>query len=113
MTITDLQVRKLDKAFDHFDVDRDDMVERADFAELGARFLLGFGHERTTTRSRDLIEHFDQVWFALARQIGIDEESSLTRPEFREGMDAAFITGGRFAQVLRPAARAVIRLCDT
>ncbi len=113
MTISDLQVRKLDKAFDHFDVDRNELIERADFAELGARFLLGFGHEPTTTRSRDLIEHFDQIWFSLAGQIGADEEGSLTRPQFRESMDAAFIQGPRFAQVLRPAARAVVRLCDT
>jgi len=109
MTITDLQVRKLDKAFDHFDVDRDEMIERADFAELGARFLLGFGHEPTTTRSRDLIEHFDQIWLALAET----GTGSLSRPEFREGMAAAFIQGNQFAQVLRPAARAVVRLCDT
>jgi Ca2+-binding EF-hand superfamily protein len=109
MTITDLQARKLDKAFDHFDVDRDEMIERADFAELGARFLLSFGQEPTTSRSRDLLEHFDQVWVALAGT----GAGSLSRPEFREGMEVAFIQGNRFAQVLRPAARAVVRLCDT
>lgn len=113
MTITDLQVRKLDKAFDHFDLDRNELVERADFAELAARFLLGFGHEPATNKSKDLIDQFDQIWLALAGQIGVDEEGSLTRPEFREGMDAVFITGDRFAEVLRPAARAVVRLCDT
>lgn len=110
MTITDLQARKLDRAFDHFDVDRDDLIARGDFAELGTRFLLGFGHQPSSERGQNLIEQFDQIWFVLATELGAD---SLTRTDFRTGMDAAFISGNKFSPVLRPVARAVIRLCDT
>jgi Ca2+-binding EF-hand superfamily protein len=113
LTISDLQARKLDRAFDHFDIDRDEQIERGDFAELGARFLLGFGHQEGTGRGRDLIDHFDQIWWALATQLDTDEGGSLSRQEFRSGMDAAFISGNKFPQILRPAARAVIRLADT
>ncbi|HXA60240.1 MAG TPA: hypothetical protein VNW94_13865, partial [Streptosporangiaceae bacterium] len=94
MTITDLQARKLDRAFDHFDVDRDDLIERGDFAELGTRFLLGFGHEPSSERGQNLIEQFDQIWFALATEVGAD---SLTRTDFRAAMDAAFISGNKFS----------------
>lgn len=113
MTITDLQARKLDRAFDHFDLDRNEQIERGDFAELGARFLLGFGHQAASSRGQDLIEHFDRIWWALATQLDTDERGSLSREEFRSGMDAVFISGNKFPMVLRPAARAVVRLADT
>lgn len=113
MTISDLQARKLDRAFDHFDLDRDEQIERGDFAELGARFLLGFGHQSTSGRGRDLIEHFDRIWWALATQLDTGDGGTMSREEFRQGMDAVFINGNKFPMVLRPAARAVIRLADT
>lgn len=112
MTITDLQVRKLDRAFDHFDLDRDEQIERGDFADLGARFLLGFGHQEESSRGRDLIDHFDQIWWTLTTELDTDARAGISREEFRTSMDAAFISGNKFPQVLRPVARAVIRMAD-
>lgn len=113
MTVTNLQRRKLDRAFDHFDLDRDEQIQRGDFAELGARFLLCFGHDESSGRGRDLIDHFDQIWWSLATQLGTAETGRLTRGDFRQGMEEAFIHGNKFPIVLRPAARAVIRLADS
>ncbi|GAB3679102.1 hypothetical protein GCM10027589_49360 [Actinocorallia lasiicapitis] len=112
MVTTDLQARKLDRAFDHLDVDRDGIIERDDLVSLGARFLLGFGEPPTSSRGRALLDRFDQLWAALLSRLDLDADCRITRSEFRRGMAAAFIHGPDYEQVFRPAAQAVAHLCD-
>ncbi|GAA3215441.1 EF-hand domain-containing protein [Actinocorallia longicatena] len=113
MVTTELQDRKLDRAFEHLDVDRDGVIERDDLVGLGARFLLGFGEPPTSIRGRALLDNFDTVWSALLSRLDMEADSRISREEFHRGMAAAFIHGPDWEPAFRPAAQAVARLCDT
>ncbi|MDX6743242.1 EF-hand domain-containing protein [Actinocorallia sp. A-T 12471] len=112
MSTSELQDRKLDRAFDHLDVNRDGMVDREDLAGLGARFLIGFGEPPTSSPGRTLLESFDLVWAAVMSRLDLDADSRIGRDQFRRGMAEAFIVGPDYEPVLRPANQAVARICD-
>ncbi|SEL17646.1 EF-hand domain-containing protein [Nonomuraea pusilla] len=108
----DLLNHKLDRAFDHIDANGRGLVAREDLLGLGARILVGFGESPTSVTGKSLVESFDGIWSALTGVLGHDVDASLTRDEFREGMAAAFVTGGHYEPVFRPATVAVAELCD-
>ncbi|MEO5875149.1 MAG: EF-hand domain-containing protein [Streptosporangiaceae bacterium] len=112
MSTTELQDRKLDRAFDHLDADRDDVIARDDLVGLGARVLLGFGEPPTSVRGRTLLDNFDQMWAALLARLDLDGDHRISREEFRRGMAAAFIDGPDYEPAFRPAAQALARMCD-
>jgi len=108
----DLLNHKLDRAFDHIDAGGEGVVEREDLLGLGARILVGFGESPTSVTGASLVDSFDGIWAALARALGRDEDLDMTREDFRKGMTTAFVEGGQYDAVFRPAAVAVARLCD-
>ncbi|MCK2220587.1 EF-hand domain-containing protein [Actinomadura sp. ATCC 31491] len=108
----DLLNHKLDRAFDHIDANGNGVVERADLLGLGARILVGFGESPTSVTGASLVESFDGIWATLARTLERDGDSGIARPDFRTAMTAAFVTGGHYDPVFRPATVAVAELCD-
>lgn len=108
----DLLKHKLDRAFDHIDAEGKGVVEREDLLGLGARLLVGFGESPTSVTGDRLVAGFDGIWAELAGALGRDPDSVLTRAEFRAGMAAAFVEGGRYDEAFHPAAVAVAELCD-
>jgi Ca2+-binding EF-hand superfamily protein len=112
MPTSELQGRKLDRAFDHLDADRDGAIARDDLVGLGARVLLGFGEPPTSIRGRALLDGFDQMWAALVARLDLDGDGRISRAQFHRGMIAAFIEGPDYEPVLRRAAQSLARQCD-
>lgn len=112
MSTSELQDRKLDRAFDHLDADRDGAIDREDLVGLGSRVLLGFGEPPTSARGRALLDSFDQMWAALVARLDLDGDGRISRTQFHQGMIAAFIDGPDYEPVFRPAAQSLARLCD-
>ncbi|MGW0803161.1 EF-hand domain-containing protein [Nonomuraea sp. NPDC002799] len=108
----DLLNHKLDRAFDHIDARGTGVVEREDLLGLGARILVGFGESPTSVTGASLVGSFDDIWSTLSRTLERDGDSGIARPDFRTAMRAAFVTGGHYDQVFRPATVAVAELCD-
>lgn len=110
---TRLLYRKLDRAFEHMDVDGSGSIERGDLVGLGARILVGFGESPTSLAGSRLAQGFEGIWRTLAAEIDADGEGTISFEEFRAGMTSAFVDGDRFDAVFGPAAEAMAGLCDT
>jgi Ca2+-binding EF-hand superfamily protein len=109
---TDIQDRKLERAYGQLDIDGNGYVERDDIVGLGARLLVGFGESPTSTKGRSIIDRFDALWTTLAAQLDADHDGRILVDEYRQAMTAAFIEGTEFDRVFRPAAMAISELCD-
>lgn len=112
--ITELQTRKLDRAFRQLDVDDDKYVERKDVVALATRIMSGFGELPTSEKGKRLLDAFDGFWQALIAETDHDHDGRISPQEWQAGMAGAFIEkGGGFDRILRPAAQAVLRMVDT
>jgi len=109
----DLQLEKLDRAFDHIDANHSGEIERDDLLGLGARVLLGFGEAPTSSKGRQLIDRFDELWTEIAAHADSDSSGAISPEEFRAAMITAYIDGQKFDKTFRPAAIAIAALCDT
>ena len=111
---TIIQQRKLDKAFNHLDVDRDGYVEEKDLNELGVRLLANFGVGFDDPRAQKIVDGFGGFWTALADALDTDGDRRLSPQEYRDGMLAGFGgPDGTFDEHFRPGAMAVLELADT
>jgi Ca2+-binding EF-hand superfamily protein len=109
----DLQIEKLDRAFDHIDANHSGEIERDDLLGLGSRVLLGFGEALTSVKGRQLIDRFDELWAEIAAHADTDVSGAISPSEFRTAMITAYIDGQQFDKTFRPAAVAIAALCDT
>lgn len=110
---TELQIEKLDRAFDHIDADHTGQIERDDLIGLGSRVLLGFGQAPTSSRGRELLDRFDELWTEIAAHADIDGTGAISPAEFRTAMINAYIKQQKFDQTFRPATAALAALADT
>jgi Ca2+-binding EF-hand superfamily protein len=109
---TELQLEKLDRAFDHIDAARSGEIDRDDMIGLGSRVLLGFGQAPTSSRGKLLIDRFDELWTEIAAHADTGGPA-ISPAEFRTAMITAYIEGLKFDQTFRPATAAIAGLCDT
>lgn len=109
---TDLQIEKLDRAFDHIDADHSGEIERDDLLALGSRVLLGFGEAPTSAKGKQLIDRFDDLWTEILAHADSDGSGAISPAEFRGAMITAYIEGRKFDKSFRPAATAIAALCD-
>ncbi len=108
---TIIQQRKLDKAFNHLDVDRNGYVEERDLGELGVRLLANFGVGLDDPRAQKIVDGFSGFWKGL---VDADGDKRLSPQEYRDGMLAGFgQPDGAFDDLFRPGAMAVLELADT
>jgi len=105
--------RKLDSSFQRLDSDGNGYAERADFQDVGARLIRGFGQSPTSPKGKVVAARLDAVWAELAAYADADRDGRITADEYHAGMTAAFIEGPAFDPVFRPAAEALAALCDT
>ncbi len=110
---TELQILKLDRAFDQLDVSNNGQLERDDLVGLGSRMILGFGQSPTSVKGKEVLDGFDTFWERLAADAGVERDEALSPAEFRAAMIAAYIEGNAFDVSFRPIAHAVARLTDT
>lgn len=106
--------RKLDKAFQQLDIDRDGIVEFDDLIALASRLFDGFGVSPMTPRGQEMLDSFEQLWQCLLTALDAHTDRRITAEEWRTGMTGAFVhPADGFEAGLRPAVRAVMRLADT
>jgi Ca2+-binding EF-hand superfamily protein len=109
---TELQIEKLDRAFDHIDADHSGEIDRDDLIGLGSRVLLGFGEAPTSHRGRLLLDRFDELWTEISAHADSDGSGAFSPDEFRTAMITAYIEGQKFDKTFRPATAAIAGLCD-
>ncbi len=109
---TELQILKLDRAFDQLDVGSNGQLERDDLVGLGSRMILGFGQSPTSAKGKEVLDGFDTFWDRLATEAAVDRDDALSPAEFRNAMIAAYIEGDAFETSFLPVALAVARLTD-
>lgn len=65
---TDLQILKLDRAFDLLDVNHNGQIERDDLIGLGERLILAFGQPASSEKGSDVMRLSDALWNELAAE---------------------------------------------
>jgi Ca2+-binding EF-hand superfamily protein len=104
---------KIDWSFLHIDIDRNGVIERQDLLGLASQLLLTFSEPSSTPRGQALMDAFDRFWDTLAAHCDTDRDGRITPVEYRTAMVAAFVDGGLFESVFRPAAEALAIIADT
>lgn len=110
---TQLQIRKLDRAFDQLDVNAHGQIGRDDLIGLGARMILGFGQPPTSVKGKEVLEGYEKFWETLTTQANTGPDEPLSPADFREAMITAYIEGNEFDASFLPIAEAMARLADT
>jgi Ca2+-binding EF-hand superfamily protein len=110
---TELQIEKLDRAFDHVDADHSGQIDRDDLLGLGSRLLLSFGQAPTSRPGRLLLDRFDELWTEVAAYADVDGSEAISPAEFRTAMISAYVEQQIFDQTFRPAAAALAAVVDT
>lgn len=113
MATTELQLQKLDKAFDHLDINHNGQIQRDDLIALGNRLILGFGQPASSEKGRNVVRLCEALWNELAAEADVDRDESISPAEFREAMISAYIEGDRFDKTFAPATRSWATLADT
>lgn len=109
---TELQILKLDRAFDQLDVGSNGQLEKDDLIGLGSRMILGFGQSPTSAKGKEVLDGFDKFWDRLAADAAVERDEALSPAEFRNAMIAAYIEGNAFEESFLPVALAVAKLTD-
>lgn len=109
---TELQILKLDRAFDQIDVNSNGQIERDDLIALGGRLILGFGQPASSEKGRNVLSLCEALWAELAEEAGVDRDDSISPAEFRHAMIAAYIDGKKYDKTFAPATRSWMVLAD-
>jgi Ca2+-binding EF-hand superfamily protein len=109
---TELQIVKLDKAFDQLDINSNGQIERGDVLALGSRLVLGFGQRPGSGIGKDLLSYCDGLWAELAAFADVDHDDSISPAEFRDAMIRGYIEGDQFDRTFKPTTQTIAALCD-
>jgi Ca2+-binding EF-hand superfamily protein len=109
---TELQLLKLEKAFDHLDVSANGELDKEDLLALGSRIILGFGMSPTSVKGKEVLDGYDAFWQELLAHADVDGDEALSPAEFRAAMINAYIDGNRFNQSFLPLAQAIAKMAD-
>ncbi len=104
---SELQLQKLDRAFDLIDAHSNGEIARDDLLNLGSRLVLSFGQTPNSPKGKEVLDGWDALWSEVSKG-----EEALSPAEFRTAMVAAYIEGDRFDDTFLPLAQSVARLAD-
>src|SRR5687768_8331442 len=106
MATTELQLQKLERAFDQLDISHRGQIQRDDFVGLGSRLILGFGQPASSEKGRNVLRLCEALWNELAAEADVDQDETISPAEFRHAMISAYIEGDKFDKTFAPATRA-------
>ena len=112
MGLTELQTRKIDLLFDQIDENRNGELEIQDVQGFGTRILKSFGEGLGSEKAQTLFKTFMGIWETICAEMDTNKDGKISRAEFRSGMDSAFVDGGKYDVIFRPATQAVLDLCN-
>ena len=109
---TELQRDKFDRLFEILDVNRDGYISRDDFDSVVhgvAAAPHGSSNEAHVHAIREAAVRF---WTGVTEHAEVDGAGRVSRASFHHAMHGAFLQGGRFDELLRPAAEAWFAVYD-
>ncbi len=104
---------RIDTTFAHYDVNRNGVIELADFYALADRLLQAFGEPASSERGRELVEAYDGFWDILVEHCDADRDGRISPQEYREAMVVAFVDGGAFDVVFPEIVGSLLDIADT
>ncbi|MEU3479830.1 EF-hand domain-containing protein [Streptomyces sp. NPDC033753] len=109
----DFYARKMNTRFDSFDRDRDGVITEADFEQMAAHVLTGFGFTRESPQGRQVIDGAQRYWSNLAEAADANRDSQLTPQEFRAAASQTMLgTPAGFQQTAQPWYEAIAQAAD-
>jgi Ca2+-binding EF-hand superfamily protein len=112
MATTELQLQKLEKAFDQLDINHNGQIQREDLIGLGTRLIHGFGQPASSEKGRNVLRLCEALWNELAAEADVDRDESISPAEFRHAMISAYIEGDKFDKTFAPTTRSWATLAD-
>jgi EF hand domain-containing protein len=112
---TSVQLDRIQKRFNGWDVDGDGRIDRSDCDAESKRILRAFGETPTSPRGRALTDAYLGMWSFFADKAGIDEENGrLTPQQFSDIVEEYVLKNGGagFARVVKPTIQAMVELAD-
>src|ERR1700753_548663 len=97
--MNDLQLRKIDRAFEQLDADGSGFLDRDDIHAVAARLIVGFGETPSSVKGRPVLDAFDGMWNALVDAMDVNKDGVLSPAEFRDGMAGSFMDGPDYDHV--------------
>jgi Ca2+-binding EF-hand superfamily protein len=104
---------RIDATFAHYDVNRNGVIELADFYALADRLLKAFGEPASSELGRELVEAYDGFWDILVEHCDADRDGRISPREYQEAMVVAFVDGGAFDVVFPEIAESLLGIADT
>jgi Ca2+-binding EF-hand superfamily protein len=103
---------KFDRLFEIFDVTGDGYVSQEDFDGAVHRVVSAEHGSPNGSRTQAVRDAAGRFWEGLREHAEADQSGRISREAFRAALDAAFLQGNRFDELLRPAAEAWFDLYD-
>jgi Ca2+-binding EF-hand superfamily protein len=104
---------RLDKAFNHLDLNRNGEVEKSDIDDLATRLMPAFDELPHGQKGRAIVDGFEKFWQTLLVGLDRDGDGRINPEESRRGISVTFrrdSTG--FENGLKPLVKAVASLVD-
>ena len=114
-TATTLSNERIVQRFQLYDVNRDNVIERADLEAEAQRIIDAFGESPDSPRGSALLEAYRALWEFMAEKTGAGSTGSVNLDKFTTFTQQPILGPGSagFARVLRPTVSAMVALVDT
>ncbi|MEV4431245.1 EF-hand domain-containing protein [Streptomyces sp. R-07] len=113
MAVSGVAQERLSKRFDKWDVDKNGVLEPADFAAEAAKIARAFGETPESAKGAQLHKGFLAMFETLAKRAGVAPQGPIDRTQFLEAAGEV-IKGGAatFNPVLGPVTKGIVALAD-
>lgn len=109
----DLLDRKLDRAFTHFDVNKDRVIDEHDIIGLGSRLLSALSEPGTSPKATQVMGGLVDFWQELFSELDIDKDQKVTPEEYKQGMRRLYEgDGAAYNKSFRPLVQAMLLVVD-
>ncbi|MET8969664.1 EF-hand domain-containing protein [Streptomyces hydrogenans] len=112
---TSVQLDRVQKRFDLWDVNGDGQIDRADWDAEAQRILQAFGEAPGTPAAHALTDAYLGMWGFFADKAGIDEQTGALTPEQFHHIAEEHVLengGAGFGRVVQPTIQAIVELVD-
>jgi Ca2+-binding EF-hand superfamily protein len=109
---TELHRDKFDRLFEIFDVNRDGYISQDDFDSVVHKVATAEHGSSNEAHVHAIREAAARFWTGIKEHAEIDRMGRVSRASFHDALHDAFLQGGRFDELIRPAGEAWFALYD-
>jgi Ca2+-binding EF-hand superfamily protein len=110
---SEILVRRYEKIFSLYDINRNGYAEEADIKRLQGQFLASFGESPMSERGAGVVKAWDNLWPAMLASTDHVADDRISLEEWRKGMARLAGDEASYNRVFTPLATQVFRLMDT